>query len=186
MTSPHASGVALSCRACYEALGHIPKIENLMAFVFNDNPVAQDFEETDYGSWASVVVYSGVDRENFKTYFVDVSLRDCLDGTWEYYFAILERDTISNHTACHYSSTSLSGIFSEDDRSALMTNACIATARLLTIRKPDRIKRVTYDENLPAKALDKHHMISGVMASVGYRIKKASQWKDRTLFIAER
>lgn len=61
-------------------------------------------------------------------------------------------------------------IAKREDRAAVLTAIVDAARAVVVARRPRTILRETFDEQLPQKALRKHHLIGAAIASCGYAL----------------
>ncbi|NYZ15957.1 hypothetical protein HL658_25735 [Azospirillum sp. RWY-5-1] len=144
------------------------------------------FEFMQDGPSAVVIVRVGCDHEEGANWFVHVGLDVMAGGDLEYFFRLWRVDAFSGRETAYNSGRETAHAIHGDDRTEVLKAALMATRLLLEHAQPDRVYRVTYDASPPDSALEKHHAISDVFYSCGYRVFRYDEFHGQRMWWMER
>lgn len=124
----------------------------------------------DWSGESALVAGVGYDDEHPIAYSLVVSL-DPAPGELEFRFCLVADNQLTSESRMYWSGLD-TGFIAGHDRTRILKVAMAAAHLLLDHCRPDRFFMITFDTDLPPKALVKSELLCKVFANVGYRVSE--------------
>lgn len=156
-----------------------------MAFVCVLTDRAIPVEHFQKGSDHLAMCHIGRDDNQNRNYFAAAILSPQAGGGIEFVFRIIEVNGVTKEEFSYHSGRDTPFIQGEDRR--LVLNAILVLTEFLvrTVR-PDTVFRCTADDNLPAKAMEKHERINELLEKCGYKVTRGEPYHGKCIWYATR
>jgi hypothetical protein len=131
------------------------------------------------------VVALGYDDDRDLDYSTMVGFRE-VPGEIEYFFCLIAANNEDGHKEYYYQGLRTKAFIRDEDRNNVLSAILTATDVLLDHTQPERFFRITFEDNLPDKALEKHHALTRLFESRGYRVTTYDPYHGKRTWVMER
>lgn len=155
-----------------------------MAFVCTINGTWAQVAGIDWGDESTLVAGIGHDDREPISYSVVVGFQEA-PGEVEFVFYLVADNEATSEARQYWGGKETPFIVGQD-RQRVMQVAIAATRLLIEHRRPARFFMITYEADLPPKALIKSELLCKVFTSSGYRVSDSYTYHGKVCWTLER
>lgn len=133
----------------------------------------------------ALAVPFAINHEIPCVYSLVVMLSPYDEGMHEFSFSIVQQVEGNDKEIEYQSGKKTKNLLNDEARSLCLALLLLLTQKLLSVYKPRKVFRCTFDVNPPQKAIEKHHIVNQAFHVSGYTITRTDPWYGRRTWVCE-